>query len=216
MTRKLILSIVVMLSLTMVSCGNNTKNITTDQDTTSSSSAMQEETKTDSTSSEDTTKEETKTDNNNNNNNNDDSSKNTDNTVKFSIYKVDENSLEPNEIQSISINENASLKDKLTQLAESVSDNNFDGLPIEIKSIDTVDGKKVATINLADSGSKTWVQKFQGSTGGQVTANTLIENFLQTNNKSNTEWIDGVKFLYNNEAIEYDHVSDLSNIQYRN
>lgn len=214
MTRKLILSIVVMLSLTMVSCGNNTKNITTDQDTTSSSSAMQEETKTDSTSSEDTTKEETKTDNNNNNN--DDSSKNTDNTVKFSIYKVDENSLEPNEIQSISINENASLKDKLTQLAESVSDNNFDGLPIEIKSIDTVDGKKVATINLADSGSKTWVQKFQGSTGGQVTANTLIENFLQTNNKSNTEWIDGVKFLYNNEAIEYDHVSDLSNIQYRN
>lgn len=213
MTRKLILSIVVMLSLTMVSCGNNTKNITTDQDTTSSSSAMQEETKTDSTSSEDTTKEETKT---NNNNNNDDSSKNTDNTVKFSIYKVDENSLEPNEIQSISINENASLKDKLTQLAESVSDNNFDGLPIEIKSIDTVDGKKVATINLADSGSKTWVQKFQGSTGGQVTANTLIENFLQTNNKSNTEWIDGVKFLYNNEAIEYDHVSDLSNIQYRN
>ena len=214
MTRKLILSIVVMLSLTMVSCGNNTKNITTDQDTTSSSSAMQEETKTDSTSSEDTTKEETKTDNNNNNN--DDSSKNTDNTVKFSIYKVDENSLEPNEIQSISINENASLKDKLTQLAESVSDNNFDGLPIEIKSIDTVDGKKVATINLTDSGNKTWVQKFQGSTGGQVTANTLIENFLQTNNKSNTEWIDGVKFLYNNEAIEYDHVSDLSNIQYRN
>lgn len=211
MTRKLILSIVVMLSLTMVSCGNSTKNITTNQDTTSSSSSTQEETKTDSTSSEDTTKEEVKTDNND-----DDSTKNTANTVKFSIYKVDENSLEPNEIQSISINESASLKDKLTQLAESVSDNNFDGLPIEIKSIDTVDGKKIATINLADSGNKTWVQKFQGSTGGQVTANTLIENFLQTNNKSNTEWIDGVKFLYNNEAIEYDHVSDLSNIQYRN
>ena len=211
MTRKLILSIVVMLSLTMVSCGNSTKNITTNQNTTSSSSSTQEETKTDSTSSEDTTKEEANTDSNN-----DDSTKNTANTVKFSIYKVDENSLEPNEIQSISINENASLKDKLTQLAESVSDNNFDGLPIEIKSIDTVDGKKIATINLTDSGNKTWVQKFQGSTGGQVTANTLIENFLQTNNKSNTEWIDGVKFLYNNEAIEYDHVSDLSNIQYRN
>ena len=60
------------------------------------------------------------------------------------------------------------------------------------------------------------VQRFQGSTGGQVTANTLIENFLQSNNKSKTEWIDGVKFLYNNETIEYDHVADLSNIQYRN
>ena len=87
---------------------------------------------------------------------------------------------------------------------------------MEVKSIETIDGKKVATINLVDSGNNSWVQRFQGSTGGQVTANTLIENFLQSNNKSKTEWIDGVKFLYNNETIEYDHVADLSNIQYRN
>ncbi|MBE6063253.1 MAG: hypothetical protein E7207_06820 [Clostridium butyricum] len=209
MTRKLILGIVVMLSLTMVSCGSITKNIENEQNSTSSSSALQEDKNADSTSSKDTIKEENKT------NNNDTSSKDTDNTIKFSVYKVDENSLEPNEIESISINKDASLKDKLIQLAKSVSKANFDGLPIEIKSIDTINGKKIATINLADSNNKTWVSKFQGSTGGQVTAGTLIENFLQTNNKSNTEWIDGVKFLYKNETIEYDHVSDLSNIQYR-
>ncbi|MDO5517372.1 MAG: hypothetical protein Q4F66_07435 [Clostridium sp.] len=213
MTRKLILSVVLMLSLTMVSCGTN-KSASTDQssNTNSSSSSVQEQPKTDSTSSQnsedknkDTVKDSDST-----------KSEKKDNTVKFSIYNVDENSLEPNEVKSISINESDSLQDKVKKVAESVSETNFNGLPIEVKSIDTINGKKVATINLTDSGSNTWVQRFQGSTGGQVTANTLIENFLQTNNKSNTEWIDGVKFLYNNETIEYDHVSDLSNIQYRN
>lgn len=228
MTRKLILGIVVMLSLTMVSCGNKQKNVTTTQDTTSSSSTSQENNNsnnTDSTSSEDTTKDENKTTENQatenqangNTTSSNNSSQNTDDTVKFSIYTVDENSLEPNEVESISISENESLNDKLKQLAKSVSDNNFNGLPIEIESIDTVNGKKIATINLVDSGNNTWVQKFQGSTGGQVTANTLIENFLQSNNNNaNTDWIDGVKFLYNNEPIEYDHVSDLSEVQYRN
>lgn len=209
MTRKLILSVVLMLSLTMVSCGTN-KNVSTDQNSSNSSSSVQEEPKTDSTSSQNAEDKDTAKDTTS------DKTDKKDNTVKFSIYNVDENSLEPNEVKSISINESDSLKDKVAKVAKSVSETNFNGLPIEVKSIDTVNGKKVATINLADSGSNTWVQRFQGSTGGQVTANTLIENFLQTNNKSNTEWIDGVKFLYNNETIEYDHVSDLSSIQYRN
>ena len=104
----------------------------------------------------------------------------------------------------------------MKELSKTVSEKKFDKLPIEVKSIDTVNGKKVATINLAYSGTKQWVPKFQGSTGGAVTSNTLIENFLQSNNKSKGEWIDGVKFLYNNETIEYDHVSDLSTIKYRN
>ena len=34
--------------------------------------------------------------------------------------------------------------------------------------------------------------------------------------KCNGEWIDGVKFLYNDEPIEYDHVYELSETQYRN
>lgn len=211
MARKLILSIALMLSLTMVSCGTN-KNVSTDQNKTETNSSVQDETKKDSTSSQNT--EVKDTEKNTDNKKTETETKN--NTVKFSIYNVDENSLEPNEIKTISINENDSLKDKVTQLAKNVSETNFNGLPMEVKSIETIDGKKVATINLVDSGNNSWVQRFQGSTGGQVTANTLIENFLQSNNKSKTEWIDGVKFLYNNETIEYDHVADLSNIQYRN
>ena len=192
MTKKLILAAVLMLSITMVSC--NTKpqentNSTTEQNTDSNSSSKTETTK----STEDVKV----------------------NKIKLSIYTIDENSLEPNESSTIEVNENLSLEDKLKELSKAVSEKKFDKLSIEIKSIDTVNGKKVATINLADT-NKEWLPKFQGSTGGSVTSNTLIENFLQSNNKSKGEWIDGVKFLYNNKTIEYDHVADLSTTQYRN
>jgi hypothetical protein len=196
MTRKLILATVLMLSIVMVSCTsnptntNNSNSTTVDQNTDNSNSSNKEA---------DKPKEEVKV-----------------NKVKLSIYTIDENSLEPNESNTIEVNETLSLEDKLKTLAKEVSEKKFDKLSIEVKSIDKVDGKKVATINLTDSGTKKWVQKFQGSTGGAVTQNTLIENFLQSNNKSKGEWIDGVKFLYNNEKIEYEHVADLSTTKYRN
>lgn len=215
MIRKLILTTVLMLSVfTIVSCGfkkktesdSNTPPVT---DSSSSSSTNTESNKNDDDKKNETeNKSETESKPQSN-------AKDTDSKIKFSIYKIDENSLEPNEVSSISLDSSLSLNDKLNQLSNAVSKTNFDGLTLKVKSIDTINGKKVATINLVDSGDKTWVPKFQGSTGGQVTANTLIENFLQSNNKSNVDWIDGVKFLYNNETIEYDHVSELSEVHYK-
>ena len=196
MTRRLILATVLMLSIVMVSCTSkpndtsNSNSTTVEQNTDNNNSSKKEA---------DKPKEDVKV-----------------NKVKLSIYTIDENSLEPNESSTIEVNENLSLEDKLKALSKEVSEKKFDKLAIDLKSIDTVNGKKVATINLTDSGTKKWVQKFQGSTGGAVTANTLIENFLQSNTKSKGEWIDGVKFLYNNEAIEYEHVADLSTTKYRN
>ena len=197
MTRKLIFATVLMLSITMVSCttkpsdttNSNSNTTTVDQNKDNNSS------KTDNS----TPKEEVKV-----------------NKIKLSIYTIDVNSLEPNESNTIEVNETLSLEDKLKALSKELSEKKFDKLPIEVKSIDTVKGKKVATINLTDSSTQKWVPKFQGSTGGAVTSNTLIENFLQSNNKSRGEWIDGVKFLYNNNPIEYEHVADLSTTQYRN
>ena len=196
MTRRLILTAVLMLSIVMVSCTsnptntNNSNSTTVDQNTDNSNSSKKEA---------DKPKEEVKV-----------------NKVKLSIYTIDENSLEPNESNTIEVNETLSLEDKLKALAKEVSEKKFDKLAIEVKSIDKVDGKKIATINLTDSGTQKWVQKFQGSTGGAVTENTLIENFLQSNNKSKGEWIDGVKFLYNSKPIEYEHVADLTTVHYIN
>ena len=216
MIRKLILTTVLMLSVfTLVSCGSDKK--TSDSNSNSSSSSV-----TDTTSSSTDTDTEAKNEDKKETESKTETeskpqsdAKEADSKIKFSIYAIDENSLEPNEVSSISLDSSLSLNDKLTKLSNAISKTNFDGLNLEVKSIDTINGKKVATINLADSGDKTWVPKFQGSTGGQVTANTLIENYLQSNNKSNGEWIDGVKFLYNNESIEYDHVAELSQIHYK-
>lgn len=212
MIRKLILTTVLMLSVfTLVSCGSDKKT----SDSNSSSSSVTDTTSS-STDTESKNEDKKETDSKTETESKPQSdTKETDSKIKFSIYAIDENSLEPNEVSSISLESNLSLNDKLAKLSNAISKTNFDGLNLEVKSIDTVNGKKVATINLADSGDKTWVPKFQGSTGGQVTANTLIENYLQSNNKSNGEWIDGVKFLYNNESIEYDHVSELSQIHYK-
>jgi hypothetical protein len=208
MTRKLILATVIMLSLAMVSCTTKPSNTAN----SSNNTTTVEQNNDDNSSS--------KTDTNKTDNNKTDNSQTSQdpkvNKIKLSIYDIDENSLEPNQSSTIEVNENLSLNDKLKQLAKVISEKKFDNLSIEVKSIDTVNGKKVATINLADTNNKKWVPKFQGSTGGAVTANTLIENFLQSNNKSKGEWIDGVKFLYNNEAIEYEHVSDLSSVKYAN
>ncbi|WP_315067156.1 hypothetical protein [uncultured Clostridium sp.] len=200
MTRKLILATVIALSIVMVSCSTKPK------DTMSSNSNSD-------TTTVDQNKDSSSSSEAGNNKPSEDAKVN---KIKLSIYSIDENSLEPNESSTIEVDDNLSLDDKLKQLCKTLSEKKFDNLSLEVKSIDTVNGKKVATINLADANNKKWSQKFQGSTGGAVTTNTLIENFLQSNNKSRGEWIDGVKFLYNNEKIEYEHASDLSDIQYRN
>jgi hypothetical protein len=202
MIKKLILTAVLMLSITMVSCSTKTQE--TPSSSNSSDTAEQNIDKNTSSDTESDKKAAKSTQDA------------TANKIKLSIYSINENSLEPNESGSIQVSENLSLENKLKELSKALSEKNFNKLPIEVKSIDTINGKKVATINLTDSADKKWSQKFQGSTGGSVTANALVENFLQSNNKSKGEWIDGVKFLYNNKTIEYEHVANLSNIQYRN
>lgn len=198
MTKKLILATVLMLSISMVSC--NTKPTETNNSNNDTTTVEQnKDSDTSSKTETDKPKEDAKV-----------------NKIKLSIYTIDENSFEPNESSTFEVNESLSLEEKLKKLAEVVSEKKFDKLTIEVKSIDTVNNKKVATINLADTSTLKWVPKFQGSTGGTVTSNTLIENFLQSNNQSKGGWIDGVKFLYNNQPIEYEHVSNLSTIQYRN
>lgn len=200
MTRKLILAAVIALSIVMVSCSTKPKDAVSSNNNPDTTTVEQNK---DSSSSSETA----------NNKSSEDAKVN---KIKLSIYSIDENSLEPNESSTIEVDQNLSLEDKLKQLCTTLSEKKFDNLSLEVKSIDTINGKKVATINLTDANNKKWSQKFQGSTGGAVTTNTLIENFLQSSNKSRGEWIDGVKFLYNNEKIEYEHASDLSDIQYRN
>lgn len=198
MTKKLFLATILMLSLIAVGCSSNSTN----KSASNNNNNIVEESPNNNNSSETKPQE------------NEKKPEEKVNKVKLSLYTEDANSMEIKESSTIEVNEDLSLDNKLKELGNALSEKVFDKLPMEVKSIDTVNGKKVATINLKDSGNSKWSSKFQGSTGGQITGDSLIETFLQVKYKNG--WIDGVKFLYNNEPIEYDHVSNLSEIQYRN
>ncbi|MGG7162694.1 hypothetical protein [Clostridium ihumii] len=112
------------------------------------------------------------------------------------------------------------IEDNLKLLCSKLSKITFNELPIELSSLETIEGKKVATINLSESLTDPnipgirWSQNyFQGSAGGEITSTTLINTFVQSD--LDIDWIDGVKFLYNGKPIEFQHVSKLSQIHYK-
>ncbi|AOR23165.1 hypothetical protein [Clostridium taeniosporum] len=213
MVKKLILAAVLMLSIGLVGCSSNSATNNNPKDNT-----VVENPKTDNEA-------DIKKDNPAG------SSKDEKNDTKkqteaFFIYTEDANNMEIKEISTIQLDKNLSLEDKLKELSKALSEKVFNNLPIEVKSIDNVDGKKIAVINLneseanknvtnnADLKKPNWaVNKLQGSTGGEITENSLFETFLQEKYKG--EWIDGVKFLYKDEPIEFEHTPNLSEIKYR-
>ncbi|MEW9097108.1 MAG: hypothetical protein AB2417_18680 [Clostridiaceae bacterium] len=118
------------------------------------------------------------------------------------------------------------LIQKLNMIAGELSKYYFSDLPIEVVRIDEVKGKKIAVVNIKESKdnqgikdasllkSPAWVTEFlQGSAGGIITEDKLIGSFLQKEYKG--EWIDGVKFLYNNEPINFQHAPTLADTSYR-
>lgn len=214
MIKKLILAIVLVLSIGLVGCSSNSATTTKSQD----ENTVVENSKTEN-------KSEIKKDNpaGSSKDEKKDAKKETE---SFSIYTEDANNMEIKEISTIQLNKDLSLDNKVKQLAKTLSEKVFDKLPIEVQSIATIDGKKIATINLNENATNknitnnanlkkpNWTtDKLQGSTGGEISENSLIETFLQIKYKG--EWIDGVKFLYKNEPIEFEHTPKLSQINYR-
>lgn len=118
------------------------------------------------------------------------------------------------------------INKKLSTLTKVLSEVYFNNLPIEILNIEEIDKKKIVTVNLKEAEENqgitdwtklkgdTWAIKYlQGSAGGNITSTTLIETILQRETPG--EWIDGVKFLYNNVVCDFQHAPELLNINYR-
>lgn len=140
----------------------------------------------------------------------------------YPFYNVDNVSLERIIDFYILMPKDLSLKGKIDTIANKLSKERF-SLPINLIKIEDKEGKKIAYINLMESKENqnvkdykklkgvTWkTLYFQGSLGSFKTSTTLKESFLQREYKG--EWIDGVKFLYNNEEINFEHVSNLKDI----
>ena len=120
------------------------------------------------------------------------------------IYTADsDNTDKIIEYGQIEIDRSKSIKEKLELLATNLKEVYFKGNNIDIE-IDSIDTNNIATINLIDENS--WLPLFQGSTGAQITQNTIIETFLQR--EYTGEWIEGIKILVDDKSdIEYDHLS---------
>lgn len=133
---------------------------------------------------------------------------NVDTLVKEEIGKITVPVDEEEQVQDI--------ESVLKSMAEELSKQVFEGLPIEVEGIENIEGKKIAIINLVENENLDigWSNNFlQGSTGAAITNLTLTETFLQKTYEG--EWIDGIKILYQGEAPEFDHMPDLGQVIYR-
>ncbi|MBN2259300.1 MAG: hypothetical protein JW702_02020 [Clostridiales bacterium] len=87
----------------------------------------------------------------------------------------------------------------------------FRGSVIEVVGIEEIEGKRVAVINLKENKSNNLSWKgnyFQGSLGAMETETRLINSFLQPEIDLE-DWIDGVRFTYEDEEISIGHVEQL-------
>ncbi len=125
---------------------------------------------------------------------------------QLTLFTGDIDNYTKKEAETITIEENLSIENKLEVIAEELSKTHFDNLPIEAKKIEQIDGKKIAIINLREyqkpsDQKKTWIDYLNaGSAGSRITLITLEESFLQRDLKG--EWIDGIKILYEEQNIE--------------
>lgn len=133
------------------------------------------------------------------------------------IYSADIDTLERIVDFEIKVKTDASIEERLEAITKGLSTNSFI-LPMEFLGIKQVFGQNIAYINLKENPDNPELYPwntgyFQGSTGGAITAITLINSYLQPNYDGT--WIDGVKFLYEGEMIEFEHVYGLQQTQYR-
>ena len=144
----------------------------------------------------------------------------------FSIYTIDVNTDEKVILKNIELEKKLSVEEKLVELANEVSNDLFNSLPLELIEIKDIKEKSIAVFNFEEVGKNaekatlfqdyegdSWFQCFQGSAGGRVTEYTLIETLLQRNYEG--EWIDGINFTYKGGSVEFEHTPKLSEIVYR-
>jgi hypothetical protein len=133
----------------------------------------------------------------------------TERIFKIVTKNVDYEVISKEEIKTVGLG----VAENINKILSTISTKYFDGKPLELKTIETVNNKKIAVINLGGDKSY-WDQRMQGSVGGEITEYTLIENILQREYKG--YWIDGVKFTLDGKQVEAtQHSSDLAKTIYR-
>ena len=107
------------------------------------------------------------------------------------------------------------LVEKLEILTRSISRSVFDDYIMEFTGILEIDGRKVAQVDLQDSGRFRWEKAFfPDKATGDNTQATLAASYLQGTYRM--DWVDGVVVTHNGETIENPYLSKLAEPVYRN
>jgi hypothetical protein len=128
------------------------------------------------------------------------------------VYGADKSAMQREVNFYIQVRKDLPIISKLEIIADRLSRFKFDCLPIEVVKIEERDDRSIVIINLREfenlPNAPSWrYHYFQGSTGGHFTTLTLVDTFLQKEYKG--KWIDGVKFMYENQPIkedDWDHI----------
>ncbi|MCR6514944.1 hypothetical protein M4I33_08655 [Clostridium sp. LY3-2] len=136
-------------------------------------------------------------------------------TIVFNVYGVDSKETEVKKETELRIaRKDYDIKESLESILNTISEEKFEGLKIDVKSIVNEDEKSIVNIDLRDIGNKSFKEDyFKGVEIGGITESILIENVLQREFEG--EWIDGVRFTYNGEKIKNNHIPLLEYVNYR-
>ncbi|WP_194191991.1 hypothetical protein [Clostridium chrysemydis] len=136
-------------------------------------------------------------------------------TIVFNVYDVDSKDMEVKKETELRIaRKDYDIKESLESILNTISEEKFEGLKIDVKSIVSEGEKSIVNIDLRDIEDKSFKEDyFKGVERGGITESILIENVLQREFEG--EWIDGVRFTYNGEKIKYNHVPLLEYVNYR-
>lgn len=118
--------------------------------------------------------------------------------------------------KSITLEQSKTVFEKLTIIADTLSNHYFNGLSIELTdNFPDGNGGSIVKVNLVERpefkgpGSlhsyQSWYDFFQGTMGGTNTTIILKESLLQRDYKG--QWINGLVFYYQGKPIgEFDHI----------
>lgn len=103
----------------------------------------------------------------------------------------------------VKVDVNSSLEEKLNIIINSISQECFNGLPMNVK----VFGKNTAKINLVEykdsqKSRVSWKDDYLNDSTKEYTINTIVKNIIQDN--YNGDWIEKVQLYYNDELIQID------------
>lgn len=135
---------------------------------------------------------------NNNSKDTNDNINRTQSIIKFPIISIPKDEKEQKDIKYLEVNEQSTLQEKLDLISNAISQECFNGLPINI-SVFNENIAKVELVEPDNSSRVSWKEDYLNDQMKEYTLNVILKNILQEEYKGS--WIEKVQLYYQGELI---------------